>query len=110
MKTLPLLILLVLLSLAVLSACQASAPMANEKRLELIEEIKAFEKEFDFLETDNFRNYSPEIGAYDYLFYTPSTHLPYSLNDPTLILPSVRGKALPSITRNTMPIFIPFLL
>lgn len=83
-KILPLLIILIMASVIILS-CQPGAPVAQEQRLELIEEIKAFEKELGFLETDNFKTYSPELGAYHYLFYTSSTQLPYSLDDPALI-------------------------
>ncbi len=84
-KILPLLIISIVVSAAAFSSCQPSAPAAGEQRLKLIEEIKAFEKELGFLETENFKVYSPEIGAYDYLFYTSSTQLPYSLDDPALI-------------------------
>ena len=54
-------------------------------KLQLIEEIKAFEKELGFNETDNFKTYSPQIEAYDYFFYTHETTLPYSLDDPLLL-------------------------
>lgn len=82
---LTLLIILFIVSAAVVPSCQPGTPVTEEQRLELIEEIKAFEKELGFLETENFKTYSPEIGAYDYLFYTSSTQLPYSLDDPALI-------------------------
>ena len=84
-KILPLLVILTIVSAVIVSSCRQSVPVTEEQRLELIEEIKAFEKELGFLETENFKTYSPEIGAYDYLFYTSSTHLPYSLDDPELI-------------------------
>jgi len=83
-RILPLLITLIMVPAAVAS-CQPDTPVAQQPRLELIEEIKAFERELGFLETDNFRTYRPEIGAYHYLFYTPSAQLPYSLDDPALI-------------------------
>jgi hypothetical protein len=82
LKVIPLLIIPVIVFF---SSCQPRAPVPEEQRLELIEEIKAFEREIGFRETDNFKTYSPETGAYDYLFYTPSTQLPYSLDDPALI-------------------------
>ena len=53
-------------------------------RLGLITEIKAFENRLGFSETENFKTYSDEIGAYDYYFYTSKTELPYSLDDPLL--------------------------
>ena len=53
-------------------------------RLQLVQEIKAFEKELGFEETDNFKFYSDELEAYHYYFYTPKTVLPYSLDDPAL--------------------------
>jgi len=53
-------------------------------RLQLVEEIKIFEKKLGFTETDNFKVYSDETEAYDYYFYTPVTALPYSLDDPLL--------------------------
>jgi hypothetical protein len=83
-RILPLLIILVMASVITLS-CQPDVSVAQEQRLELIEEMKAFEKELGFLDTDNFKAYSPELGAYDYLFYTSSTQLPYSLDDPALV-------------------------
>lgn len=78
------LIILIMVSALVLS-CQPGTPVAETQRLELIAEIKAFEKRLGFVETENFREYCPETGAYDYLFYTSSTQLPYSLDDPALI-------------------------
>lgn len=53
-------------------------------RLSLVEEIKAFEKQLGFDETENFKVYSAETEAYDYYFYTSATSLPYSLGDPSL--------------------------
>ncbi|MFC1982862.1 hypothetical protein ACFLV5_03675, partial [Chloroflexota bacterium] len=50
----------------------------------LVREIKAYEKELGFTETDNFKSYSPETKAYDYFFYTSQTQLPHSLDDPLL--------------------------
>ncbi len=130
-KILPLLIILTIVSAVIVSSCRQSVPVTEEQRLELIEEIKAFEKELGFLETENFKTYSPEIGAYDYLFYTSSTQLPYSLDDPALIsalgtrdsvsldyqkydayfysIPSVAGKGTPvteSLMQAPLPRFI----
>ncbi len=84
-KTIPVLIALVLASALLIPSCQPSTPVDEEQKLQLIEEIKAFEKRLGFAETENFRTYSPEIGAYHYLFFTPSTVLPYSLDDPALV-------------------------
>jgi hypothetical protein len=84
-KTIPVLLALVLASALLIPSCRPSAPADREQRLELIAEIKAFEKSLGFAETENFKTYSPEIDAYHYLFYTSSTHLPYSLDDPALI-------------------------
>jgi len=84
-RALPLLIAAFIVSAAAVLSCQPEVPVAEEQRLQLIDEIKAFERELGFIETDNFRTYRPEIGAYDYLFYTSSTQLPYSLDDPALI-------------------------
>jgi len=70
----------------VVPACQPHTELTDEQkyRLELVEEIKAFEKRLGFSETENFRIYSDEVEAYDYYFHTPSTELPYSLDDPML--------------------------
>ena len=84
-RTLPLLIAAFILSALFISPCQPSTPIAEEQRLQLIDEIKAFERGLGFAETDNFRTYRPELGAYDYLFFTSSTRLPYSLDDPALV-------------------------
>jgi hypothetical protein len=56
----------------------------QEYRLELLTEIKAFEIELGFDETENFKTFSDEIVSYDYCFFTPRTTLPYSLDDPLL--------------------------
>ena len=79
-----LLVLLILLLPLVLQ-CSQSEPTNIPDRLQLVEEIKTFEKELGFNETENFRTYSPDIESYDYFFYTPETTLPYSLNDPLLL-------------------------
>jgi len=84
-KAIPLLLALVLASVLSIPSCQPNAPDDREQRLELIAELKAFEKGLGFAGTENFKTYSPEIDAYHYLFYTSSTHLPYSLDDPALI-------------------------
>lgn len=83
-KTISVLLALVLALALIIPSCQPGAPADQEQRLQLIAEIKAFEKRLGFAETENFRTYSPEIGAYHYLFYTSSTYLPYSLDDPAL--------------------------
>jgi len=81
----PFLIALFLVSAAVVSSCQPETPVGEEQRRQLIAEIKAFERELGFAETENFKTYSPEMEAYHYLFYTPGMQLPYSLDDPALI-------------------------
>ena len=75
--------------LIIITGCTVPRPdseLTDEQtyKLQLIEEIKAFEKELGFNETDNFKTYSDEIEGYDYFFYTPYTVLPYSLDDPLL--------------------------
>ena len=84
-RVLPFFIALLMLFAAVVSSCQPEAPVDEGQRRQLIAEIKAFEKELGFAETENFKTYSPETEAYHYLFYTPSMQLPYSLDDPMLI-------------------------
>ncbi len=84
-KTILWLITLVLVSTLIIPSCQPGTPVGQEQRLQLIEEIKEFEKELGFAETENFKTYSPETEAYHYLFFTPSTQLPYSLDDPALV-------------------------
>ncbi|MFQ6121945.1 MAG: hypothetical protein ACE5LA_02670 [Dehalococcoidales bacterium] len=74
------LLLLLIVLFLIISSCKSP----TEQKLELIKEIKAFEKELGFNETDNFKTYSEELEAYDYYFYTPKTTLPYSLDDPSL--------------------------
>jgi len=73
----------------IIPACQRPHPQAEladtpTYRLQLVEEMKAFEKKLGFDETDNFKTYSEATEAYDYYFYTPRTTLPYSLDDPLL--------------------------
>ena len=75
--------------LIIIPGCQLFRPysgLTDEQiyKLQLVEEIKAFEKKLGFDETDNFRTYSDETEGYDYFFYTPNTALPYSLDDPLL--------------------------
>ncbi len=84
-RVLPFFIALLMLFAAVVSSCQPETPVDEGQRRQLIAEIKAFEKELGFAETENFKTYSPETEAYHYLFYTPSMQLPYSLDDPMLI-------------------------
>ena len=50
-KILPLLMILTIVSAAIISSCRHNVPVTEEQRLELIEEIKAFERELGFLET-----------------------------------------------------------
>ncbi|MFC1592714.1 hypothetical protein ACFL4C_01720 [Candidatus Omnitrophota bacterium] len=81
--------------LLIIPACKPPLPysgLTDDKtyRLDLITEIKAFEKKLGFNETDNFKAYSDETEAYDYYFYTYSTELPYSTDDP--LLKSATGK------------------
>lgn len=83
-KALPVLLALLVIFVPGISSCAPSAELNKEQRLDLIQEIKAFEKELGFNDTENFMTYSQETKAYDYYFYTPSTHLPYSLDDPAL--------------------------
>ncbi|MFC1913653.1 hypothetical protein ACFLXF_00020 [Chloroflexota bacterium] len=64
---------------------------AQRDRLDLIDEIKAFENKLGFAETENFKVCSDNVEAYDYYFYTSQTALPYSLDDPLL----QRGKGKP---------------
>lgn len=84
-KILPSLIALITLSALIIPSCQPATPFAEEQRLQLIEEIKEFERKLGFAETENFKTYRQELEAYHYLFYTPSTKLPYSLDDPALV-------------------------
>ena len=82
---LPLLIVL----LIAIPECKLSNPhgdLSDEQqyKLDLITEIKAFEKKIGFNETENFKTYSDETKAYDYSFFTSITTLPYSLDDPLL--------------------------
>jgi len=84
-KVLPFFIALFLIYAAVVPSCQPETAVDEEQRRQLIAEIKDFERELGFAETENFKTYSPELEAYHYLFYTPSLQLPYSLDDPTLI-------------------------
>lgn len=85
MRKEPLLLLGWLASFAVvIPACQPHTGLSEEQRLELVQEIKAFEKKLGFAETENFKTYSRETEAYHYYFYTSNTELPYSLDDPLL--------------------------
>ncbi|MFC2066742.1 hypothetical protein ACFLUO_06800 [Chloroflexota bacterium] len=88
------LVLFIVLLLAI-SGCGVLRPhgsLTNEQanKLELVEEIKAFERKLGFNETDNFKTYSDETEAYDYYFYTSNTALPYSLDDS--LLQAAKGK------------------
>jgi len=69
----------------VVSACKPAATSLSEnERLELVKEIKAFQKKLGFDPTENFASYSDKKEAYDYYFYAPVAGLPYSLDDPAL--------------------------
>jgi len=69
----------------VVSACKPAATSLSEnERLELVKEIKAFQKKLGFDPTENFASYSDKKEAYDYYFYAPVADLPYSLDDPAL--------------------------
>ena len=83
-KTLPVLLALLILFSLIIPSCKPGTGLSDEQKLELIHDIKAFEKKLGFNDTSNFLTYSDEIEAYDYYFYTSSTELPYSLDDPKL--------------------------
>ena len=69
----------------VVSACKPAATSLSEnERLELVKEIKAFQKKLGFDPTENFASYSDKKEDYDYYFYAPVADLPYSLDDPAL--------------------------
>jgi len=71
----------------VVSACKPAATstsLSENERLELVKEIKAFQKKLGFDPTENFVSYSDKKEAYDYYFYAPVADLPYSLDDPAL--------------------------
>ncbi len=83
---------LVLLSVLLISTtgCNLSRPQTElsdelQERMQLVEEIKAFQQDLGLKETDNFQTYSDELESYDYFFYTPCLTLPYSLDDPLLL-------------------------
>ena len=70
--------------------CQLSPPQGEladelQQRIQLVEEMKAFQQDLGLNETDNFKTYSDKIEGYDYFFYTPYTTLPHSLDDPLLL-------------------------
>jgi hypothetical protein len=77
-------LLLLLVLSAVIPACRPRVSPEEASRLELVREIKEFEKRLGFAETENFLTTSEETEAYDYYFYTPSLEMPYSLDDPAL--------------------------
>jgi len=83
-KTLLVLLALLILFSLVIPSCKPGTGLSDEQKLELIHDIKAFEKKLGFNDTNNFLTYSEEIEAYDYYFYTSSTEIPYSLDDPKL--------------------------
>jgi len=80
-----LMVLLILVAGCNLSASQTELPVELQQRMQLVEEIKAFEQDLGLKQTDNFTVYSDELESYDYFFYTPYTDLPYSLDDPSLL-------------------------
>ena len=82
-KMLLLPVLLILFSLFI-PGCKPGVGLSDKQKLELVNDIKAFEQRLGFNDTGNFLAYSDEIKAYDYYFYTSSTELPYSLDDPKL--------------------------
>jgi hypothetical protein len=55
-----------------------------QERLDLIKEIKIFEKRFGFKETPNFKHLSSWISVYYILWYCPKFSLPYSYDDPQM--------------------------
>jgi hypothetical protein len=72
------------------TGCNLSYPQNEltdelQQRMQLVQEIKAFQRDLGLNETDNFKNYSAEVESYDYFFYTPCTALPYSMDDPLLL-------------------------
>jgi hypothetical protein len=85
-KALSVLLALLMVFAFIIPGCKSPAELLNEPeyRMELIEAIKAFENELGFNGTNNFLTYSEEIEVYHYYFYTSSTELPYSLDDPQL--------------------------
>ena len=83
-KTLLLLPVLLILFSLIIPSCKPGTGLSDEQKLELINDIKAFEKNLGFNDTNNFLTYSDEIEAYHYYFYTSSTEIPYSLDDPKL--------------------------
>ena len=83
-KTLLLLPVLLILFSLVIPSCKPGVGLSDKQKLELVNDIKAFEQKLEFNDTGNFLTYSGEIKAYDYYFFTSSTELPYSLDDPTL--------------------------
>ena len=94
------LLLLLIVLLITIPGCKLSSPhseLSDEQRykLDLIEEIKDFEKKLGFDETENFNIYSGETEAYDYSFFTPITELPYSLDDPLLQCATGKPESVP---------------
>ncbi len=94
------LLLLLIALLIVIPGCKLSSPdneLSDEQqyKLDLITEIKAFEKKIGFNETENFKTYSDETKSYDYSFFTPITTLPYSLDDPLLQAADGKPESIP---------------
>ncbi|MFC1955106.1 aminopeptidase [Chloroflexota bacterium] len=94
------LLFLLIVFLIVISSCKPSnshSELSDEQqyKLELITEIKAFEKKLGFDETENFKTYSGETEAYDYSFFTSKTNLPYSLDDPLLQAATGKPESVP---------------
>ena len=85
-KALPILFILLLFTT---TGCNLSCPLGEltgerQYRMQLVGEIKAFQRELGFDETGNFKTYSDETEAYDFFFFTPNMALPHSLDDPLL--------------------------
>lgn len=83
-KALLVLLALLIIFVLIIPGCKPRTELTDEQKLELIQDIKAFEKKLGFSETENFLTFSDETEAYHYYFYTSSTKLAYSLDDPTL--------------------------
>ncbi len=79
-----LLLTFIILITLIAPGCQPSDTPTVEQKMELVEEIKDFEKKLGFSSTENFKTYADETEAYPYYFYTSVTELPYSLGDPRL--------------------------
>jgi len=92
-------LLIILALLIIIPGCSSPVTCNSQdkqtERLELIAEIKAFEKRLGFTETENFNTYAEDIEAYFHTFFSPSTQLAYSLDDPLLQSAEGRPEDLP---------------